>query len=446
MAKCTVAVVGRPNVGKSTFFNKIAGERISIVEDTPGVTRDRIYCDVEWNGRNMLFIDTGGIEPSTENTLLRQMRDQALIAIGSADVIIFMTELGVGVTAADREIASMLKKSRKPIIVAVNKVDTIGEVPAGFYEFYELGFDDVIPVSSVHGTGTGDILDKVIEYLPAETVNPEEEGAIRVAVIGKPNAGKSSIINRITGEDRAIVSDIPGTTRDAIDSFVENKHGKYIFVDTAGIRRSSKVEDRIEKYSVIRANSAVEKADVCLVMVDANEGVTAQDERIAGLAHNSGKSSIIVINKWDSLEKDNSSVNNFKKNVYTALGYMRYAPVAFVSALTGQRVDKLYPMINEIHANANRRITTGLLNDFLSEVTSRVQPPSDKGRRLRIYYMTQTGVCPPTFVLFCNDAELFHFSYQRYIENCLREAFDFSGTPIRFVIKQKGENPKGVSI
>lgn len=444
MAKCTVAVVGRPNVGKSTFFNKIAGERISIVEDTPGVTRDRIYCDVEWNGRQMLFIDTGGIEPSTESTILKQMRDQALIAIGSADVIIFMTELHTGVTAADREIASMLKKSRKPIIVAVNKVDTVGAVPAGFYEFYELGFEDVIPVSSVHGTGTGDILDLVISYLPEEIENPQEEGAIRVAVIGKPNAGKSSIINRITGEERAIVSDIPGTTRDAIDSFVENKHGKYIFVDTAGIRRSSKVEDRIEKFSVIRANAAVEKADVCLVMVDANEGVTAQDERIAGLAHNSGKASVIVINKWDSLEKDNSSVKNFEKNVYTALAYMRYAPVAFVSAKTGQRVEKLYPLINQIYENANRRITTGLLNDFLADVTARVQPPSDKGRRLRIYYMTQTGVTPPTFVLFCNDAELFHFSYQRYIENCLREAFDFSGTPIKLVIKQKGENPKSI--
>ncbi len=444
MPKCTVAVVGRPNVGKSTFFNKIAGERISIVEDTPGVTRDRIYCDVDWNGRQMLFIDTGGIEPTTENSLLRQMRDQALIAIGSADVIIFMTELSVGVTAADREIASMLKKSRKPVIVAVNKVDTIGDVPAGFYEFYELGFEDVIPVSSVHGTGTGDILDRVIDYLPPETESPEEEGAIRVAVIGKPNAGKSSIINRIAGEDRVIVSDMAGTTRDAVDTFVENKYGKYIFVDTAGIRRSAKVEDKIEKYSVIRANSAVEKADVCLIMVDANEGVTAQDERIAGLSHNAGKSSVIVINKWDSLEKDNSSVTNFKKDVYTALGYMRYAPVAFVSALTGQRVEKLYQMINDCYANANRRITTGLLNDFLADVTARVQPPSDKGRRLRIYYMTQSGVCPPTFVMFCNDAELFHFSYQRYIENCLREAFDFSGTPIRFVIKQRGENPKGV--
>ncbi len=444
MPKCTVAVVGRPNVGKSTFFNKIAGERISIVEDTPGVTRDRIYCDVEWCGRQMLFIDTGGIEPTTENSLLRQMREQALIAIGSADVIIFMTELSVGVTAADREIAAMLKKSRKPVVVAVNKVDTIGDVPAGFYEFYELGFEDVIPVSSIHGTGTGDILDIVINNLPPEEGTEEEDGSIRVAVIGKPNAGKSSIVNRIVGEDRVIVSDMAGTTRDSIDTFVENEHGKYVFVDTAGIRRNAKIEDKIEKYSVIRANAAVEKADVCLVMIDANEGVTAQDERIAGLAHNAGKASIIVINKWDSIEKDNSSVNNFKKEVLTALTYMRYAPVAFVSALTGQRVDKLYPTINQIYENANRRITTGLLNDFLSDVTARVQPPSDKGRRLKIYYMTQTGVCPPTFVLFCNDAELFHFSYQRYIENCLREAFDFSGTPIRLVIKQKGENPKGV--
>ena len=439
MPKCTVAVVGRPNVGKSTFFNKIAGERISIVEDTPGVTRDRIYCDVEWNGRQMLFIDTGGIEPTTENSLLRQMRDQAMIAIGSADVIIFMTELSVGVTAADREIASMLKKSRKPIIVAVNKVDTIGEVPAGFYEFYELGFEDVIPVSSVHGTGTGDILDKVIEYLPEEVINPEEDGSIRVAVIGKPNAGKSSIINRIVGEERVIVSDMAGTTRDAIDTFVENKYGKYVFVDTAGIRRNAKVEDRIEKFSVIRANAAVEKADVCLVMVDANEGVTAQDERIAGLAHNSGKASIIVINKWDSIEKDNSSVNKFKQEVLTSLTYMRYAPVAFVSALTGQRVEKLYPQINEIYENANRRITTGLLNDFLADVTARVQPPSDKGKRLKIYYATQPSTKPPTFVFFCNNAQLFHFSYQRYLENRIRETFGLEGTPIRIIVRERGD-------
>ena len=443
MSKCTVAVVGRPNVGKSTFFNKIAGERISIVEDTPGVTRDRIYCDVEWNGRQMLFIDTGGIEPDTDTPILKQMRDQALVAIGAADVIVFMTELHTGVTAADREIASMLKKSRKPVVVAVNKVDSTGDIPAGFYEFYELGFEEVIAVSSVHGTGTGDILDSVVSHLPPEDRSDEEEGAIRVAVIGKPNAGKSSIVNRIAGEERVIVSDVPGTTRDAVDTLVTNKYGKYIFVDTAGIRRNAKIEDRIEKYSVIRANAAVEKADVCLVMIDAAEGVTAQDERIAGLAHNSGKASIIVINKWDTLEKDDSTMKKFKKDIEIALTYMRYAPSAFVSALTGQRVDRLYEMINTVYSNSQRRITTGLLNDFLAEVTARVQPPTDKGRRLKIYYMTQTGVCPPTFVLFCNDAELFHFSYQRYIENCLREAFDFSGTPVRFVIKQKGEQPKG---
>ncbi len=442
MPKSVVAVVGRPNVGKSTFFNKIAGKRISIVEDTPGVTRDRIYCDVEWNRRNMLFIDTGGIEPTTESTILKQMREQALIAIGSADVIVFMTELSTGVTAADREIASMLKKSRKPIVVAVNKVDTIGDVPAGFYEFYELGFEYVIPLSSVHGTGTGDVLDQVVELLPENEAESDDGDAIRVAVIGKPNAGKSSIVNRISGEERVIVSDIPGTTRDSIDTYVSNQHGNYVFIDTAGIRRNAKIEDRVEKFSVIRANAAVEKADVCLIMVDANEGVTSQDERIAGLAHNAGKASIVVVNKWDIYEnKDNDSVNKFTMDVKEALGYMRYAKTAFVSAKTGQRIDKLYPMINECYANANRRITTGLLNDFLSNVTARVQPPSDKGRRLRIYYMTQTGVCPPTFVLFCNSAELFHFSYQRYIENCLREQFDFGGTPIRLVIKQKGENP-----
>lgn len=442
MAKSVVAVVGRPNVGKSTFFNKIAGRRISIVEDTPGVTRDRIYCDVEWNRKNMLFIDTGGIEPDTESTILRQMREQALIAIGSADVIVFMTELQTGVTAADREIASILKKSRKPVIVAVNKADAPGDVPVGFYEFYELGFETVIPLSSVHGTGTGDVLDAVTELLPDDEGANENEGAIKVAVIGKPNAGKSSIVNRIAGEERVIVSEVPGTTRDSVDTLVENKYGKYVFIDTAGIRRNAKIEDRVEKFSVIRANSAVEKADVCLIMVDANEGVTSQDERIAGLSHNAGKSGIIVVNKWDVYEnKDDSSVSEFTKDVREALAYMRYAPIAFVSAKTGQRVDRLFEMINTCYANANRRITTGLLNDFLAGVTARVQPPSDKGRRLRVYYMTQTGVCPPTFVLFCNDASLFHFSYQRYIENCLRDSFDFSGTPIKFIIKQKGETP-----
>ena len=442
MAKGVVAVVGRPNVGKSTFFNKIAGKRISIVEDTPGVTRDRIYTDVEWNGRTMLFIDTGGIEPSTDSTILKQMREQALIAIGSADVIIFMTEIAVGVTADDIEIATMLKKSQKPVIVAVNKIDSIGDVPPEFYEFYELGFENVIPLSSVHGTGTGDILDCVTSMLPEEEADDGREGSVRVAVIGKPNAGKSSIVNKIAGTDRVIVSDIPGTTRDSIDTFVENEYGKYIFIDTAGIRRNAKIEDKIEKFSVIRANSAVEKADVCLVMIDANEGITAQDARIAGIAHNAGKASIIVVNKWDIYEdKDESSIKKFKENIETALTYMRYAKTAFVSAKTGQRVDRLYSMINECWENANRRITTGLLNDFLADITARVQPPSDKGKRLRIYYMTQTGVCPPTFVVFCNDAELFHFSYQRYIENCLREAFDFEGTPVRLVIKQKGEHP-----
>ncbi|MBO4278083.1 MAG: ribosome biogenesis GTPase Der [Clostridia bacterium] len=443
MAKCTVAVVGRPNVGKSTFFNKIAGERISIVEDTPGVTRDRIYCDAEWNGRQMLFIDTGGIEPDTDTPILKQMREQAMIAVGSADVIVFMTELATGVTAADREIASMLKKSRKPVIIAVNKVDTTGETPAGFYEFYELGFGEVIAVSSLHGTGTGDILDAVTAHLPETGAEKANDGAVRVAVIGKPNAGKSSIVNRIAGEERVIVSNVPGTTRDAVDTFIQNEFGKYIFVDTAGIRRNAKIEDRVERFSVVRANAAVEKADVCLVMIDAAEGITSQDERIAGLAHNAGKASIIVINKWDSIEKDDFTVKKFKQDIETALTYMRYAPSAFVSALTGQRVEKLYPLINTVYENARRRITTGLLNDFLADVTARVQPPTDKGRRLKIYYMTQTGIQPPTFVLFCNDAELFHFSYQRYIENCLREAFDFSGTPIRFVIKQKGEQPKG---
>jgi GTP-binding protein len=443
MAKSTVAVVGRPNAGKSTVFNKIAGERISIVEDTPGVTRDRIYCDVEWNGRQMLFIDTGGIEPDTDTPILQQMRDQAMIAVGAADVIVFMTELPTGVTAADREIASMLKKSRKPVVVAVNKVDSTGETPAGFYEFYELGFEEVVPVSSLHGTGTGDILDSVAAHLPESDDGTGSDGAIRVAVIGKPNAGKSSIVNRIAGEERVIVSDVPGTTRDAVDTLIENKYGKYIFVDTAGIRRSAKIEDRVERFSVVRANAAVEKADVCLVMVDAAQGITAQDERIAGLAHNAGKASVIVINKWDTIEKDDSTVKKFKKDIEVALTYMRYAPNAFVSALTGQRVEKLYGMINLVYENSRRRVTTGLLNDFLAETTARVQPPTDKGRRMKIYYMTQTGIQPPTFVLFCNDAELFHFSYQRYIENCLREAFDFSGTPIRLVIKQKGEQPKG---
>lgn len=443
MSKGVVAVVGRPNVGKSTFFNKITGKRISIVDDTPGVTRDRIYHEIVWNGVAMTLIDTGGIEPRTDSSLLKMMREQAQVAISHADVIIFMCELMTGVTANDRDIATMLKKSGKPVVLCVNKVDTVGALPAEFYEFYELGFDDdPIPLSSLHGTGSGDILDKVVEYLPEDCDGTESESGIKVAVIGKPNAGKSSIINRIAGEERVIVSDMPGTTRDAVDTYIENKYGKYTFIDTAGIRRNAKIEDDIEKYSVLRAKMAVEKADVCLLMVDANEGVTAQDERIAGIAHESGKAVIIVINKWDSIEKDNDSVNAFRRKVYEALSYMTYAPLLFVSAKTGQRVEKLFPLINEVYENAGRRVTTGVLNDLLNDATSRVQPPSDKGRRLKIYYMTQTGVNPPNFVVFVNSAQLFHFSYRRYLENCLRDTFDFSGTPIRMTVKQKGESNK----
>ena len=439
MSKGIVAIVGRPNVGKSTFFNKITGRRISIVDDTPGVTRDRIYHETEWNGRQLLVIDTGGIEPQTSDSLLKQMRMQAEAAINLADVIVFMCELGTGVTAADRDIATMLKKSQKNIILAVNKVDRIGNLPTEFYEFYELGFDP-IPVSSVHGTGSGDILDRVVELLPPADDKDEQNDSIRVAVIGKPNVGKSSIVNRIAGEDRVIVSDRPGTTRDAVDTVIENSSGKYVFVDTAGIRRNAKIEDNIEKYSVLRANTAVEKADVCLIIIDATEGITAQDERIAGIAHNAGKASIIVINKWDLVDKDNNTVARYRKSVYNALAYMTYAPLIFLSAKTGQRVNKLFELINDVYQQAARRVTTGLLNDMLVEATARVQPPTDKGRQLKVYYMTQTGTNPPNFVVFSNSAELFHFSYQRYIENCIRNTFGFSGTPIRLVIKQKGES------
>lgn len=440
MSKGIIAIVGRPNVGKSTFFNKITGSRISIVDDTPGVTRDRVYYETEWNSRELLVIDTGGIEPVTDNILLKQMRMQAQIAINIADVIVFMCELQTGVTAADRDIATMLKRSKKHVILAVNKVDTVGILPPEFYEFYELGFDDPIPLSSLHGTGSGDILDKAVSLIPEDDGITEDSDSIKVAVIGKPNAGKSSIINRITGEERVIVSDVPGTTRDAVDTRVENEFGKYIFIDTAGIRRNAKIEDNIEKYSVVRANMAVERADVCLIMIDATEGITAQDEHIAGLAHNAGKASIIVVNKWDLVDKDNDSVADFTKKIEIALSYMTYAPILFVSAKTGQRVEKLYEMINKCYAQASLRATTGLLNDLLADITARVQPPTDKGRRLKIYYMTQTGVRPPNFVLFCNSAELFHFSYQRHIENCLRKAFGFEGTPIKMVIKQRGES------
>ena len=441
MSMPVVAIVGRPNVGKSTLFNKLTGKRISIVEDTPGVTRDRIYHETEWRGRRIMLVDTGGIEPRTDNMMLRYMRRQAEIAIETADVIVFITDITVGMLDEDRQIGSLLMKSGKPVILAVNKIDRIGPPPAEFYEFYQLGFkDDPIALSSLHGNGTGDLLDRVLDYCSEDD---EEEGelddAIRVAVIGKPNAGKSSIINRILGSDRLIVSDVAGTTRDAIDSEVENEHGKYVFIDTAGIRRQSKVEDPVEKYSVLRAKLAVERADVCVIMIDAEQGVTEQDERIAGIAHEAGKPSVLCINKWDLIEKDNNTVKEFTEKVYRAFSYMTYAEVLYLSAKTGQRVDRLYEMINHAYEQSKVRITTGMLNDVLSDATARVQPPSDKGRYLKIYYMTQVGIQPPTFVIFCNSAELFHFSYRRYLENCLREIFGFKGTPIKLIIRERGE-------
>ena len=440
MSKPIIAIVGRPNVGKSTLFNRLIGERRAIVEDVPGVTRDRIYGETDWQGRKLVVIDTGGIEPKSDDIILSQMKTQAQIAIDTADVIIFMCDVRAGLVADDREIAVMLKKSGKPIIPCVNKCDTVGGLPYEYYEFYELGFEsEPIPVSSVHGSGTGDLLDACLAALPESDSEEEDDDSIKVAVIGKPNAGKSSIINRIVGSERLIVSNIPGTTRDAIDTQVENEYGKFTFIDTAGIRRKSKVDDRIEKFSVLRAHMAVERADVCLIMVDANQGVTEQDEKIAGIAHEAGKASIIVINKWDSIEKDNNTVNEFTRDTYDALSYMTYAPIVFVSALTGQRVTNLFDMIKAVHNQSVMRISTGMLNDVLGDATTRVQPPTDKGKRLKIYYMTQISVAPPTFVIFCNNAELFHFSYQRYIENCLRDTFGFKGTPIRLIIRQKGD-------
>ena len=442
MAKTVLAIVGRPNVGKSTLFNKLAGERVSIVEDIPGITRDRIYFDTEWNGRQITVIDTGGIEPKTDDIILSKMKMQAELAIETADVIAFVCDVRAGLTAADRDIAVMLIKSGKPVVLCVNKIDSIGSLPMEYYEFYELGFDgDPIALSSLHGTGTGDLLDRVLELAPSDGEEEEEDDSIKVADIGKPNAGKSSIINKILGEDRVIVSDIPGTTRDAIDTKVENEYGKYTFIDTAGIRRQKKVIDRVEKYSVLRSHSAVERADVCLIMIDATAGITEQDEKIAGLSHEAGKAAIIVVNKWDLVEKDNSSVKKFTDDIREALAYMPYAPILFVSAKTGQRVDKLFERINYVNEQACMRISTGMLNDVLNDAVSRVQPPTDKGKRLKIYYMTQVSTKPPTFVIFVNDAELFHFSYQRYIENKLREVFGFSGTPIRIVVRQKGDEP-----
>lgn len=443
MSKPILAIVGRPNVGKSTLFNKLIGERRAIVEDTPGVTRDRIYGETEWRGRKLVVIDTGGIEPKSDDVILSQMKLQAQIAIDTADVILFMCDVRTGLTANDHDIAIMLKKSGKPVVPCINKCDSIGGAPMEFYEFYELGFEqEPIALSSLHGSGSGDVLDAAIDALGDWQDDEEEPDSIRVAVIGKPNAGKSSIINKMLGENRLIVSDIAGTTRDAIDTVVENESGRYTFIDTAGIRRQAKIDDRVEHFSVLRAHMAVERADVCLIMIDATVGITEQDEKIAGIAHEAGKASIIVVNKWDLVEKDNSTVNEFNNKIRTALAYMPYAPIVYVSAKTGQRVQTLYEKINAVFGQSTQRVTTGMLNDVLNDAVTRVQPPSDKGRRLKIYYMTQTAVAPPTFVIFCNNAELFHFSYQRFIENCLRETFGFEGTPIKLVIRQKGEDPQ----
>lgn len=441
MSKPIIAIVGRPNVGKSTLFNKLIGERRSIVEDTPGVTRDRIYGETEWQGKKLVIIDTGGIEPKTDDIILSKMKTQAEIAIETADVIIFMCDVRVGLVADDKEIAVMLKKSGKPIVPCINKCDSIGNLPYEFYEFYELGFAcDPIAVSSIHGSGSGDLLDACLSALPESDWEEEEDDSIKVAVIGKPNAGKSSIINRIVGSERLIVSSIAGTTRDAVDTQVENEFGKFTFIDTAGIRRQSKIDNKIEKYSVLRAHMAVERADVCLIMIDAEKGISEQDEKIAGIAHEAGKASIIVMNKWDAVEKENSTVKQVSDEVYEALSYMTYAPIMFVSAKTGQRVVKLFEQIKYVYNQTVTRISTGMLNDVLGDAMIRTQPPSDKGRRLKIYYMTQVSSAPPTFVIFCNNVELFHFSYQRYIENCLRNTFGFKGTPIRLIIRQKGED------
>ena len=441
MSKPILAIVGRPNVGKSTLFNKLIGERRAIVEDVPGVTRDRIYGETEWRGRKLVVIDTGGIEPKTNDVILSQMKLQAQIAIDAADVILFLCDVRTGVTADDHEIAVMLKKSGKPVIPCVNKCDRVGGAPLEFYEFYELGFpQEPIALSSLHGSGAGDVLDAALDALGDWKDEGEEPDGIRVAVIGKPNAGKSSIINRMLGENRLIVSDIAGTTRDAIDTVVENEWGRYTFIDTAGIRRQSKIDDRVEHFSVLRAHMAVERADVCLIMIDATVGVTDQDEKIAGIAQEAGKASIIVVNKWDLVEKDNGTVNEFNNKIRTALAYMPYAPILYVSAKTGQRVKDLYEKINAAFRQATQRVTTGMLNDVLGDAMIRVQPPTDKGRRLKIYYMTQISVAPPTFVIFCNNVDLFHFSYQRFIENCLRETFGFEGTPVKLIIRMKGED------
>ena len=437
--KPIVAIVGRPNVGKSLLFNKLIGKRLSIVQDTPGVTRDRIYGETDWNGRTFTLVDTGGIEPRTDDQILSFMRQQAQIAVENATVIVFLTDIKTGVTAADHEVANMLLRSGKPIVLAVNKMDSTGLPDPDFYEFYNLGLGDPIAVSAVHGHGTGDLLDACVQYFPPEDQEEEEDDAIKVALIGKPNVGKSSLVNQILGEERVIVSDVAGTTRDAIDSRFTNDKGSFVFIDTAGIRKKSKVEEDIEKYSVLRATMAIDRADVCLILIDATEGVTEQDTKVAGMAHEAGKACIIVVNKWDLVEKDGKTMDRMTEDVRKGLAFMTYAPILFISAKTGQRVDKLFDLIVAVSNQASMRITTGMLNNVLADAQTRVQPPTDKGRRLKIYYMTQVGIRPPHFVVFCNDAKLFHFSYRRYLENCIRNTFDLTGTPIILSVRQKGD-------
>ena len=440
MSKPVVAIVGRPNVGKSTLFNVLAGEMISIVKDTPGVTRDRIYADVDWLDREFTLIDTGGIEPDSSDIILSQMREQAQIAIDTADVIIFITDVKQGLVDSDSKVADMLRRSGKPVVLVVNKVDNFDKYMADVYEFYNLGIGDPVPISAASRLGLGDMLDAVTAHFPEWDPSEADDDRPRIAIVGKPNVGKSSIVNRLLGENRVIVSNIAGTTRDAIDTEIVHDGKEYIFIDTAGLRRKNKIKEELERYSIIRTVSAVERADVVLMVIDATEGVTEQDAKIAGIAHEAGKASIICVNKWDLIDKDNSTTNEFNKKISESLSYMSYAPIMYISAKTGQRVDKLFEMINYVHNQTNMRVSTGMLNDVLADAVARVQPPSDKGRRLRIYYMTQTQVAPPTFVIFCNMAELFHFSYQRYIENCLRTTFGFRGTPIRLIVRQKGDD------
>ena len=440
MSKPIIAIVGRPNVGKSTLFNKLTGKRLAIVEDTPGVTRDRIYSECEWLNHTVMLIDTGGIEPKTDDGMLAKMRDQANIAIESADVIILVTDLASGVTANDADIAAMLLKSGKPVVLCVNKCDRIGEPPAEFYEFYNLGLGDPIAVSSVHGHGTGDLLDECFKFIDFDKEDEYDEDAVKVAIIGKPNVGKSSLVNRIAGEERVIVSNVAGTTRDATDTEVENQYGKFVLIDTAGIRRKSRVDDNVEKYSVLRSYMAVDRSDVCVIMIDATERFTEQDCEVAGYAHEQGKACVIAVNKWDAIEKDGNTMNKFQKELEVDFSFMSYAPIVFISALTGQRIDKLFEQIVSTHEQNCRRISTGMLNDMLSYATAKVQPPSDKGKRLKLYYMTQASTKPPTFVVFCNRSDLFHFSYQRYIENQIRETFGLNGTPIKIVVRERGKD------